>query len=311
MKRQLTNILYGYFRLNPEFLLEWQSYNDGETFPNLDNVASIEKVLELCSKLLRRAQSGNEKPSPIAQLKELFPIVTEISTQPWGMQPCTLSVSYNALPHVPMDSNIQGIVGVEIEEPNFNAAELQEHQQRQLGSQDQDRYLFQGGVGHIDSRWPTLGPSDARPAGGTSNAPVSLGYQSQRTNGVSDNSSSGVVGVHYGQQIYFAGDTDFQPSPQLLPTLQRDAHADPSDAFSASDNSFFTDLLSPPTTEQVNNGQEGAVANTSARNVVGGFDSPNSGFLPQYLANAPFIFDFDTGYYFPHANPFAPGYERQ
>lgn len=261
MKRQLENILYGYFRIHPEFADEWKLHNDGTITPNLNNVANIGNILDQCSRLLRSTRPSDQKESPIDQLKKLFPIdteaVAEIPTGPVGSsrkRRRKISVPYTALDTIKSIDEVK----VEVEDAGFNEEDFAQHQRLQLGAQDQRRYLSMGGVAQDSSVWP--GISNTIPTGGFSNGPLSNENQTQLANGSWDNFSNGLADVRYGPQSYFSPDTGLPPPPQFPQMLQQrqNTHANPNanltanDALSAFDFEFCSEYLpqGPPTLYQ-------------------------------------------------------------
>jgi hypothetical protein len=255
MKRQLSNTLYEYFKINPESSDEWRALNDDDMCPNFNNVADIGEVLKECSQLLRSARSGDKEESLIPQLKQIFLIdneaVTEILARPdlSRERDCKFSVSYTALDSIRPINEVK----VKFGGTGFTGAHFAQYQRRQLGSQNQDRYFSMGGVVQVDPASETLGSSNAIPAGGMSNSPFSLGHQAQFMEASSGHVSSGLAGAQYEPQDYLMEDLEFSLPPVFPQTTQQEqgALASPNPNSHASNtvddvDSWFQDLMAQP-----------------------------------------------------------------
>jgi hypothetical protein len=224
MKRQLRNILDGYFK-NSDFAAKWKALNNDDMSPNLDNITDMRDVLKRCSEILCRPQTGDVEESPIDQLKALFLIdtedVTEITAQDVPLsKKRKCSVPYNALDGITSTDQPK----VKVADSGFTGAQFTRHQQDQIGEQDQTHYVSMGGIVQGGSQWSAPGSSDAEPTGDTSDAPSALGQQTQSTNWVPIETPNGLTEVQFGASTDFTDGTGFP-----LQTLQQgqDAHAFP------------------------------------------------------------------------------------
>lgn len=203
--------------------------------------------------------------------------VSEIPTQParWSKKR-KMPVSFNALEFLTsidqVTSSDQVNVEVEVADTGFTEAEFAQHQQDQIGEQDQSWHLSMGGVVHTDSQWPVSASLDTALTGATSNAPSSLGYQTQFTNRIPDETSKGVAEIQYGTSTYFTEDTAF---PQEILQQGQHAYPDPNvDVYlSALDDWYTSEWLphNPLSLPQAPNAHQDKDLNTS--NNFGNFDS--------------------------------------